>query len=391
MDRDCATPRFYADLPVIPWQAGFADTSRYARVPGDWCVVVVDIKGSTIAIEHGKYRHVNVVGACAIIAVLNQTNHAPIPYIFGGDGATLLIPASLQFETCCALYGVRDMAKKDFGLDLRAGIIGIDALEAQSAHVYAARKETSPGFVQAALTGAGIMLAEQLVKQDDRYHIDHLYPVADLAAYPVDFSGLECRWQPLASRNGHTLSLIVQARGQKTAATYDAVMDDIAGTCGARADWQPVSETQLKVGLALGTEAKVHTHYSPRHFWKRYLQTFLYTLTGIYCIAFGKKAGSFDGATYRQETAARSDYMKFDSILRLVMDVTPAQAQALAAALDVRLARGEVFYGMHLADSALMTCFVLGYDNNHSHFIDGANGGYAAASRQLKAQTSQAA
>ena len=31
-----------------------------------------------------------------------------------------------------------------------------------------------------------------------------------------------------------------------------------------------------------------------------------------------------------------------------------------------------------------MTCLVFGYDNRHVHFVDGAEGGYAMAARELK-------
>lgn len=392
METACSTPDFYAALPVLQWQRGFADIARYARAPDDWCAVVVDVRGSTAAIESGRYKHVNVIGACAIISVLNAIGHKPVAYIFGGDGATLLVPSSLKFPVCCALYGVRELAQKDFGLDLRAGIVDVATLAAQNAPVYVAKKETAPGFVQAALAGAGILLAEQLVKQDDSHHIDHLYTAEQLAAHPADFSGLECRWQPLASRNGNTVSLIVQARGDDPVAAYDHVMETLTAICGEQSAWQPVSETQLNVGLSLGTEAKVHSHYTPKGLAARYLKTLVYTLTGIMCLALGKKAGAFDGATYRRDTAARSDYLKFDSVLRLVMDITPQQTALLTAELEKAHKNGDIFYGMHVAGEALMTCFVMGYDTTgHSHFIDGGAGGYAVAARQMKAQMREAA
>ena len=42
------------------------------------------------------------------------------------------------------------------------------------------------------------------------------------------------------------------------------------------------------------------------------------------------------------------------------------------------------------AIAALMTCFVRSYQGNHVHFVDGSNGGYALAAKQLKAQLAEA-
>src|SRR5580700_1942609 len=57
------------------------DADRYRPLPSDWLVVVCDIQGSTEAIKGGKYKEVNIVGASAIIAVLNALTRVEIPYV----------------------------------------------------------------------------------------------------------------------------------------------------------------------------------------------------------------------------------------------------------------------------------------------------------------------
>ncbi|MCZ6502257.1 MAG: DUF3095 family protein [Gammaproteobacteria bacterium] len=43
---------------------------------------------------------------------------------------------------------------------------------------------------------------------------------------------------------------------------------------------------------------------------------------------------------------------------------------------------GELFYGVHLSDESLMTCYVQSVEAaDHIHFIEGGDGGYAGASR----------
>ncbi|MDE2617909.1 MAG: DUF3095 family protein, partial [Burkholderiales bacterium] len=51
---------------------------------------------------------------------------------------------------------------------------------------------------------------------------------------------------------------------------------------------------------------------------------------------------------------------------------------------------GQVDYGLHSSDHALMTCFVRSM-TQHVHFVDGGDGGYAMAARQLKARQASSA
>jgi len=74
---------FYSDLPIFRDFRGVADGNNYHDVPDDWLVVVSDIKGSTKAIESGRYKEVNIFWASSIIAVLNCVQNVEIPSVFG--------------------------------------------------------------------------------------------------------------------------------------------------------------------------------------------------------------------------------------------------------------------------------------------------------------------
>jgi hypothetical protein len=69
----------------------------------------------------------------------------------------------------------------------------------------------------------------------------------------------------------------------------------------------------------------------------------------------------------------------------MVISCTSESRKNLAAYFDDLHKQGLVAYGMHVADKALMTCF-LQSATSHIHFIDTANGGYALAAKQLKQQ-----
>src|SRR5471030_494924 len=85
---------FYAALPVC---ASFAEVTMpavYTALPDDWVVVIGDVEGSTAAIARGQYKDVNLVGSSLLVATFNALGHSDLPFVFGGDGATLALPAS---------------------------------------------------------------------------------------------------------------------------------------------------------------------------------------------------------------------------------------------------------------------------------------------------------
>ena len=52
---------------------------------------------------------------------------------------------------------------------------------------------------------------------------------------------------------------------------------------------------------------------------------------------------------------------------------------------------GRLAYGLHRSSAALITCLVRSYAGQHLHFVDGADGGYALAARELAAQLEELA
>ena len=95
--------------------------ARYQPLPSGWLLAMCDIQGSTSGIARGRYKEINMVGASAVIAVLNSVTGADLPYVFGGDGATFGIPPDLATPVAEALRGTQVMAREAFGLTLRAG------------------------------------------------------------------------------------------------------------------------------------------------------------------------------------------------------------------------------------------------------------------------------
>ena len=112
---------FFTSLPVFTAFEELLVAEAYVPLPPDWHVLVADVRGSTDAIENGKYRDVNLVGASTIVAVINACAPEPLAFVFGGDGASLAVSPSQLPAATEALHATRQMAAEEFDLDLRAG------------------------------------------------------------------------------------------------------------------------------------------------------------------------------------------------------------------------------------------------------------------------------
>ena len=203
--------RFYADIPAFDDFSGIADSRNYRNAPDDWHVIIADVRGSTQAIAEGRYKDVNMIGAACINAVLNISQKRSVPYVFGGDGATLMVHSDDVDTAARVLLGVRDLAANRFNLSLRVGVVAVVEIHRQvGPKVKVAKYRLSPGNELGVFSGGGMDLAEQRIKAGD-YLLEESYDDND-----PDLSGLSCRWEPLASQNGIMLSVLMQARARPT-------------------------------------------------------------------------------------------------------------------------------------------------------------------------------
>lgn len=388
------TQDFYRELVPLASFRDVASPSAYIAAPDDWFIIITDVRGSTKAIEAGRYKEVNVLGAASIITVLNACSDRDLPFVFGGDGATLLLTANELDRATGALLGLAATAKRVFEMELRVGVVPVADVLAAGHDVRVAKLALSDVIELAMFSGTGMGYAEELVKGADTAARYTLVPT-DAAAHP-DVTGLECRWQPIGSRNGHMVSIIVLARTEgadQRAATYVAVLDEFERIAPSIGDVRPVRESGMQLAAtpaAYEPETRIRTgetgglsHFAHKT-WARVEST-----VGRFLMGRGAAFAGFDGAAYPEVLVAHTDYRKFDDTLRMVVDLSDAQQAEFVAFLEARREAGELFYGIHEASAAMMTCLVWDRDRDHLHFIDGADGGYALAAKQLKDQIRQ--
>ena len=129
-------------------------------------MVVTDVKGSTQSIETGRYKDVNTIGA-ASIAVVSGLLGRDFPYIFGGDGATLLAPSQAIDLVLDGLKRLQRLAREQFQIELRVGRIAVGEVLASGRTIEVAKHELASGKCTAVFRGGGLSEAEKRVKGDE--------------------------------------------------------------------------------------------------------------------------------------------------------------------------------------------------------------------------------
>jgi hypothetical protein len=370
--------RFLPSVPVLETFSGIVDPEHYVPLPDDWLVGLSDVVHSTEAIEAGRYKTVNVAGAAVIAAMGNALGGQPFPFVFGGDGASFAVPAELRDVAAGSLTATAALVRDELGLQLRTALVPVAAIREAGLDIRLAFFAASADVTYAMFSGGGLTWAEERMK------------AGEFALQPgpkgtrPDLTGLSCRFEPMESRRGLILSLIVRPYPEADPARYRGLIDDILALVDASPDMAcPVPEAGPALawppaGLAL--EARLGLSSASLRG-----NVALLTRTALAHLVFrlGWRVGRFDPKAYLLQLVGNSDYRKYDDGLRMTIDCSAELADEIEARLTA--AANVALYGLHRQGAAMMTCFTPSvHRRDHVHFVDGASGGYAAAAMQLK-------
>lgn len=355
----------------------------FAAVPADWELLITDIEGSGQAIEKGRYKMVNALGAACIIAACNAAGRDDLPYVFGGDGASLLAPPDLAPRIEAALMSLQAHAHHALGLSMRVGRVSIAQIRAAGADVRLGWRDRTDAPPWACLVGGGLRWADAWMKSSPPAPspIERSSSTADEAACSLD--GLECRWNDIPSRHGRIVSLLVEPlNGDPRVLAPVAAWIEALGEAAL-----PPSAHRMPIAwpprhLAVESRLRSRSRWAWRWRWWGLLSftALLWPLMRATVDRPNSAAGR-----YTRSLAAHADHLKLDDGLRAVIDLDGQQMLELRSLLDDLEQRGDILYGWHDSDRALMTCFVRSL-TQHAHFIDAGDGGYAKAAAQLKAK-----
>jgi hypothetical protein len=373
----------YLDIPVFDDFAKVLDPSIYRELPDDWWVGTSDIVGSTKAIEAGRYKEVNMVGASVIAAATNAIGHSDFPFIFGGDGAAIACPPDKVPAVRDALAATAIWASEELGFDLRVALVRIDEIRKSGHNVRVARFLASKKLAYAVFSGRGISWAEEQMKQGH-----NLITPAPSGTQP-DLTGLSCRWSPIRAEDGcKILSIIMLPRDDR--ARFDRCATALFGILEQdRRDSNPVPESgpDFRIGwqsLRLEALATQGTEGSKLRAWCKAL---FVSCVALFLFKTGRNLGDFDPVHYREQTKLNTDFRRFGDGIWLTVNCTAPQTEQIETLLSDAENNGDIWFGIKQQDEALMTCIVPDIaTDSHLHFLDGADGGYTAAASICKAK-----
>jgi Protein of unknown function (DUF3095) len=374
------TDRFYSHLPVnrIPLSDLLTEDHLFYPIPADWHVIITDIKGSTAAIQSGLHQTVNLVATGSIVAVLNISFKAniTIPFFFGGDGATFIVPPAVKNTAMRALQLYKKHTLDNFQLALRVGSIPVADIYAAGHELRVTKFNSSGNFSIPIILGDGLSYAERLIKGPDYLHPDQAPHTEEL-----DLSGMQCRWDRIKppENNHEVVTLIVSAaQGIQQAAAYRDVILHIDEIYGSPEKRQPISVARLRLKATftrLGLE--IRARFGSMRFL-HLLQTWLTTSLGY--LYFQTKPGK----TYLSRLVEMSDTLVIDGKINTVISGTEQQRLQLEAALNTLEQADRIRYGVYVSRESVMSCYVRDMKDDHIHFVDGAEGGYTKAAGILK-------
>jgi len=371
---------FYDKLAVnrIALSKLLLNDALFTAVPRDWHVIITDIKGSTAAVANGLNETVNLIATGSIVAVLNLAFKAKIsiPFFFGGDGATFIVPSILIDLALKKLTIFRKNTLQNFNVDLRVGTVSVDQLYKEGHQINICKFAISDFFAIPVVLGNGLNYAESLIKAEDYA----LLKEEDLTE-ELDLNGMQCRWDRIAPPENvkEVVTLLVMApKIENQALSLSKVMEGIDKIYGGIKTRQPISVGQLKFNSTFQRmSSEMRARIGKIKFFELVRDWFVNSFGTLYFL-------TSSGKRYLNRLVETSDTLVLDGKINTVICGDEQQREKLIDLLDELEQKGEIVYGLFRSPDSIMSCYVRDLKDDHIHFVDGAGGGYTQAAKMLK-------
>ena len=375
---------FYSNLPVHTGSLIelLEDDQCFAAVPDSWAVLMVDVKGSTEAIRQGFHHEVNLAATGAIVAVQNLLRELnlklKVPYFFGGDGATFLVPEDLLDQLLEMLDQYKLHISNRISLTLKVGAHSVRGLYQLDHEIRIAKFAVNDLLTLPIILGTGIKYAERVIKDTLSDDIEN----EAFAGGAVNLQGMECRWDEIdPPRLADKVICLVaycpidEQQGQ----VYAEVLQAIETSIGDYKSRQPIARRRLKLDLAIGKVRKEMKAKLAKFTPYDLLKEWLLTLFGPFYFRYTN-----NGRAYLNSLTQLTHTLMFDGTLNCVLTGNEQGVQRLTEILDDLEQRSTLKYGLHVTHASIMSCYVINKERDHAHFVDGTNGGFTQAATMLK-------
>jgi len=355
----------------------------FKPLPADWHIVMADVKNSTTAVKNGLHHDVNLTATGSVIAVLNILRdidkQLQVPYFFGGDGATFLVPDFVVPQVLTVLENFRHHVQKNLYLELKVGAIAAGEMYKENRLIKIAKFRATPSLSIPIVLGTGLKTAEKTIKAEfvntpDKREED----------YALNLEGMECRWDEIAPPKAaeKIACLLVDCPvEEKQAEVYHKVISRMNKIFGKHEERQPISRRKLKLDLGLPKiKREMYARLGKFDFFYL-ISNWFYTLMGSFWFKF-----SSSGNDYLQEISQLSHTLMVDGTLNCIISGTTNKIDQLIGYLDELETQQEMTYGIHITHASIMSCYVQNRSQEHVHFIDGTEGGFTKAAEMFKAK-----
>lgn len=377
---------FFSNLPAThtPLSDLLGRAEEFAQVPDDWCLVMTDIERSSSHFAADHYQEINLVAVSSISIVLNisKSYGVFIPFVYGGDGATLIVPPIMVEECKHRLATLQANAKKRFDMTLRVSFIPVSDVHSAGFLIRLAKILVSSRYHQAVFLGDGLRYAEALMKQETKYALPE-----GTEQWPIDLTGLECKWNALYPPRGLeeiVCLIVVPTNAADAPSVFGDVLYQLDDIYGSFIDRHPIRPDTLSPTTNLKTiwhashlrHGRARITYIVKHMIAA-LGTQIESLFHVIRRFIHKKSDMRDLTT-------SSDTLKIDNTFKTIFAGSAENRSKLVHWLKNEEAHGRLTYGMSVTDSAVMTCYIQESQKTHIRFIDGFGGGYTRAAIALK-------
>ena len=372
---------FYSDLAEYRQSISklLQKEELFADVPSDWHVVLTDIMDSTESINLGNHEVVNLIATGSIIAVLNIAHDAKItiPFFFGGDGATLLVPSEILEDCLNALNEHQQNCYDNFDLFLRVGSMPVAQVYEHSYRLKIAKGKINEHLSIPIILGGGLHYVENTIKGEKES-----YKSPELLKNTLNLEGMECRWdriKPPEELHEILCLLVNSCNRNDQGPIYKKVLDKIEEIYGPHKKRSPISVAGMSLNSTLDRiNSEMKIKHGSRNF-KFFLKRTFSTAVGKFYLRFNK-----EGQEYLNTLVELTDTLVLDGRINTVISGVKTQHDELEKFLSKMEAKRDITFGTHRSKESIMSCYVRDRKDQHIHFVDGGDGGYTKAAGMMK-------
>jgi len=381
---------FYKNIPVT--SKSFVDLISHKKnfkpIPEDWFIIVADIENSTEMFDKGKYKDMNIVSSSTVAVAVNVAieNHVEIPFIYGGDGSTIIAPKEVVKEILGELITLRENAKQNFNITMRIGYMSVADIYDVNKKISVTKFLVSEGYTQAVFLGEGLYYAEEKIKNDRRFHTR-----LEIEKKPLNLEGLQCRCDEIRPPKGkpEVVTLIIESVSNMDTKTYLKVLHDIEEVYGNFNQRHPITSKQtfrfLEIRTLVHASKIKYGRVKILYIFAQYIKAFLHSIN----VGLGLNFTLFRHDDYTDEIIAATDTLKIDGTLKTIIAGTYRQREKLLEKLSKREKKKQIWFGHYTSLSSTQTCYIHKRNQQYINLIDGTDGGYVQAAKILKKKKQQ--